>query len=603
MPPTNIQRILENSGLNTATKRQRIQSFIDGGGDINILEDNGNPALLNEIQYGTDETVNLLLDLGADVNILGKKKANALIYSAGFSKKLSFDTYKKIIDKTVNLNAINSEDNTALIEFSITNDNSNNKQDNNKATQVVEYLVQKGADPNIRGNLGYTALIVALMHDNFDSAIHIARAPTLELNSPQENGSSTYLINAIKKNAIEVARVLLDRGADPSSLTENRRTTPLIAAVGSDLYITPEERQDLIRLLLEKGANKNVYNSLRMFAYDIAELDDVGEELYSELKPTVILPPIEGNRRNTIYNLQPRYRNNNNNSVSTLTAHPPNNASQGAHSNNEWEEEEEENINNDNVYPVGEEAKQITSGILSTPATPREERIQVQLTAGQTITVYDPIEASNVEVTKQEVEEDTENMYFKVGTTYSRLPIESINKYLNNFSAIQFGCKREMVLDRDGTPKVEDVHLDKPYYLISTIGKYLVPLGEIIWALSASPLRVFELVETNTNIPHVSSFSAIQKPYQQGNSRILNYSGRKYNIVSKDHCTPGTQRRVYSLTPIEFVATTGGRRKQTKKHRKKSKAKTLKKRRRILFTRRHQRANRKQGQARKTKRY
>ena len=93
MPPTNIQQILENSGMNTATKRQRIQAFIDSGGNINIIEENGNPALFNEMAYGSDETVNLLLDLGADPNVKGKNGQNALMHSADFTKRLSLDTY------------------------------------------------------------------------------------------------------------------------------------------------------------------------------------------------------------------------------------------------------------------------------------------------------------------------------------------------------------------------------------------------------------------------------------------------------------------------------------------------------------------------------
>ena len=80
MPPTNLQKILENSSLNNTNKKTRIQAFIDAGGDINMLEENGNPTLLNEMQYGTDQTVNLLLDLGADVNVKSKNNSNALLY-------------------------------------------------------------------------------------------------------------------------------------------------------------------------------------------------------------------------------------------------------------------------------------------------------------------------------------------------------------------------------------------------------------------------------------------------------------------------------------------------------------------------------------------
>ena len=60
MPPTTLEIILGDTSLNTATKRQRIQAFLDAGGDINALEENGYPSLCNEMNFGGDETVNIL---------------------------------------------------------------------------------------------------------------------------------------------------------------------------------------------------------------------------------------------------------------------------------------------------------------------------------------------------------------------------------------------------------------------------------------------------------------------------------------------------------------------------------------------------------------
>jgi hypothetical protein len=138
-----------------------------------------------------------------------------------------------------------------------------------------------------------------------------------------------------------------------------------------------------------------------------------------------------------------------------------------------------------------------------------------------------------------------------------------------------------MTFDRDGAPRLADVYLERPYYLISTTGKYLVPLGEIMWAISDGAPHVFELLEEET-LPNVSSFRSVQRPYEAGNSTILNYSGRALDIVGKDHCTAGTGRRVYKMIPINFVGTTGGKRKKRLLRTRKNRASRKTQKTRIL---------------------
>lgn len=470
MPPTNLQRILENTGLNTATKRQRIQAFLASGGDINALEENGNPPLLNEIQYGTEETVNLLIDLGADVNVRGKKQANALLHSLhlfspenGYTGKIPLATYKTLIDKTTNINAIDDEGFTALMRIAHATKWATQQEEKENSIKIIEYLLEKEADIN----------------------------------------------------------------------------------------------------------KMNLYGNT---AYELANKNVVGEELYSRLRPTNERWIREQRQRYNSYNNSEYHSNNNNRN------------NNNRNNNNAWEQQN----SNDRIHPVGPLYKQVTNAILAIPPSPKTTRVEVPIGATTSITVFDPIEAGDISLTRDEIAADRDNIYFKVGTTYARLPTESILAYLNDFSAIQFACKREMVFDRDGAPTLSDVSIDQPYYLISTVGKYLVPLGDILWVLTGADIgtNVYALVPQGTTLPNVASFSAIQKPYQRGNRDIMNYSGRVYSILGKDHCTSGTERQVYSLEPVVFVtaaAANGGKR------RRRSKRKTLKKRHRVLPTRRRPR--------------
>ena len=163
MPPTNLEAILQNSSLNTSTKRQRIQAFISAGGDINALTSDGITPLMSELENGTDEIVNILLDAGADVNVKDRQGNNVLMASAFYCKKLKLPTIQKMIDKTTNLDLKNKYDRTALNLFSFLNENDNRQFNDDIATAVVEALLAKGVDPNIKDDDGNSPLINACL--------------------------------------------------------------------------------------------------------------------------------------------------------------------------------------------------------------------------------------------------------------------------------------------------------------------------------------------------------------------------------------------------------------------------------------------------------
>ena len=160
---------------------------------------------------------------------------------------------------------------------------------------------------------------------------------------------------------------------------------------------------------------------------------------------------------------------------------------------------------------------------------------------------------------------DNQNIYFKASETYFRLPREAISASIHDYSNIQFECKKFL----KGAPKRENVEFDKPYYLIRSIGNFLVPLDEVLGILRATEENSYILKEVadKKKLKYVSSFKSIMRDYSG-----IGLNGVPVNITSRDHCQEGTSREVFELLPFFFkkgVATKGGasrrKRRATKK--------------------------------------
>ena len=167
--------------------------------DINIL-------LVEAVGRGYEDSVNKLLDRGADPNATNDFQDTALIVAVS-------QRYKKLVqillDRGADPNATNDFGNTALIA-SITN----------KSYEIFQILLDRGADPNITNDLGHTALILAV-----ETAIF-------------ENRSS------------EIVQALLDKGADPNK-TKTNGQSPLMLAVRS-------KKNQIIHILLKNGADPTI---------------------------------------------------------------------------------------------------------------------------------------------------------------------------------------------------------------------------------------------------------------------------------------------------------------------------------------------------------
>ena len=546
MSYADIEDILYTEGLNFASKKQRIEAL---GININKIQAREDSYLIKAIRSRSDEAVNMLLDLGADVHMVDKRSNNALMVSSLFTKYIKLETYKRLIAATqivseeniknfrayldiiresrdsnkylhpeeyLGINAQNNQLYTVLsILASIGNRDVSN--DNiNVANLVIKELITLGANPNLNNIDNMSPLIIALVNGNTDFAITIANSSLLDINSPQENGERTYLILAIEIVQLELILVLLkNRLINVNQLTEDKNLTALMMAVKPDIDMTPVQRRTIVKLLLLAGANVNIYNKHNLSAYDIADVSTIGEELYDKLKPTVG-PPTNANNSSTENNTSP--------------------------------------INTTFINSI----RNIQPSPLNTSKS---------LIVDSNIVVYDVYEAGEISLLINQIKEDRQNIYFKFAQSFFRVPRQNLeNGMKDDFSNIIFSCTSP----KAGALRITNINKEEPYYLIRGPGNYTVRLSQFSALLQQVDTNCFELI-SDGQLKYVGSFNSILR-----GSNFMNFSGREVNIVSADHCQEGSNRELFKLIPLALtVNTTGGRKgKNAKKTKKAKKAKT-----------------------------
>ena len=193
----------------------------------------GDLRLVDAVKSRNHEAVRSLLQQHVDVNTPQADGATALAWAAHWDDMEAADL---LIRAGANVNAANSYGVTPL-SLACTNQNA----------AMVEKLLKAGADPN-GVPTGTPALMVAARTGNVDTVKSLL-AHGADANAKENSRGQTALMWAVAEKHPEVARVLIDRGADVRAHSTNGFTPLLFAAQQGDL--------DAARMLLEAGANVN----------------------------------------------------------------------------------------------------------------------------------------------------------------------------------------------------------------------------------------------------------------------------------------------------------------------------------------------------------
>jgi uncharacterized protein len=249
-----------NSGWNK--NLDKIRALIDQGADVNAKNKFGDTSLIIATRTGSNETVKLLLEKGADVHIRSTNTTNVvdsvnswtpLIFAAQRRHnnqpepiRQNIDIINALLAKGADLDARTNDGKTALFLCA---------RDGN--TVIAKYLMDQGANVNVKlsttdGYDGYTPLLYAAQYDRGRNPVMMALIEKgADVNVQGRDRGYTAVIYTAWKGNVEILTALLDRGADVNAKTRDGETALMYAAGSGKGY------PDAVRVLLAKGADVN----------------------------------------------------------------------------------------------------------------------------------------------------------------------------------------------------------------------------------------------------------------------------------------------------------------------------------------------------------
>ncbi|WP_017663024.1 ankyrin repeat domain-containing protein [Baaleninema simplex] len=246
---------------------EMVKLLIEAGADVNVAGDRGETPLMKLARYNRKDICQQLLQAGATVNTQDDRGKTALTIASEFGSSV---VAKCLIEAGVDVNLADRNGNTALdyaasevlgdtsaeenaTETSpFSGDRFRNKLEQQKRARqqrIAKYLREAGAIDRTRelmlvkaakdGKLGEVEALI-------DTGTPVDRIV------PQYG---TALLQAVKNGHREVVATLLEEGANPNIVGENRyHDIPLIEAAEKGFI-------DIVRLLLDAGANPHMTTS------------------------------------------------------------------------------------------------------------------------------------------------------------------------------------------------------------------------------------------------------------------------------------------------------------------------------------------------------
>ena len=192
------------------------------------------------IQLSGIEELNQIIDLGIDLNLEGRFghiPLTILFYNKKTDKNEKFEKVKLLLENGANPNLLNKYgDNPFIMAVS-------------SYPEMVELFLDNGANPSIQNKYGNNPLIMAANENNI-KIVELLLEKDADPNIKDKFDGNTALIEAANKNHIEIVKLLLKKGAKPDIQAKNQDTA-LIKAAGNG-YV------EIVKLLLEKDANPNI---------------------------------------------------------------------------------------------------------------------------------------------------------------------------------------------------------------------------------------------------------------------------------------------------------------------------------------------------------
>lgn len=246
-----------------------VDALIRAGANVNAANHDGATAMYLACVNGSAAMVEMLLKAGVDANAPFLMHGETPLMEA--SRTGSIDSVKALLTHGAQVNAKETLRETTAVMWAAEQDHAD----------VIRLLADHGADlgahsivnePKKRYGVNYkgtefksggmTALILA-SREGALASVEVLVALKADVNQPSGDGSTGMLV-AIQNGHYDVAKFLLDHGADPN-LSNEKGWNPLYLAVkhrnietGTIPVPNANQALDFVKALLDKGANPNL---------------------------------------------------------------------------------------------------------------------------------------------------------------------------------------------------------------------------------------------------------------------------------------------------------------------------------------------------------
>ncbi len=244
------------------TKEAVVSTLLTQGADITATNQFQQNALMIGFLYDASKaSIMRLLQEDIAINDTDAHGKTALIFSTYAYNHIDSDIIQNLLDKGADINQQDNLGRTALFWAII------NKVDGS----IIEYLLDKGADVDIQDIYGNTALSKAMQYDADQQSLVALIGASKDIDSKIHwKDGRTILMQLARKNAdIEAIRAAINQNADVNAKSRDLKLSPLIYALeaGAD--------SALVQLLLDEGAKANVRGT-----YDATSLKIALEKKY-----------------------------------------------------------------------------------------------------------------------------------------------------------------------------------------------------------------------------------------------------------------------------------------------------------------------------------
>jgi len=226
--------------------------------DPTIVANDGNTVLHNLATRTKNlDLLKYFVEKGVDPNILDEKNNNTLILAAS---RANHEIIDYLISKTADVNIKNKEGMSGLTRATRSN-----------SIDVMKLLVENGANIDVLdrsgNNLGFHLVDSYSDGEVFEEKAEYLVSQGLDIKATQ-NGNTTLLHHAIKKNDVDLLKVLLSYGIEINAKDENGETALHKAALQS-------QDEKMLMYLVEAGAETEITTAFDESAYDLAKNNEM----------------------------------------------------------------------------------------------------------------------------------------------------------------------------------------------------------------------------------------------------------------------------------------------------------------------------------------